>query len=182
MTSSTGHHEYLLPRGQNAAQPRYEKRSDDRTERTASRTEAVGRRALPLLEPQRHGHDLTGEYCRLGQTQHAAAYGKLNDILRQSAADTCQRPRHDTGHHDPLRTEAVDKYAGNGIHDGIAYQKYVYDPRISVVVDAELGQDLGFEHRQQLPVEIVADNGYEYRRHDDPPSAPRVGYEFHHQL
>ena len=93
---------------------------------------------------------------------------------REAAADAGQRPCDDTTQHHLLRPEAVHQNARYGIHDGVTDQEYVDDPRVLEVFDAEMGQDFGFEDRQQLAVEVVADDCDENRRHNIPTTLVRV--------
>lgn len=172
-TYQTGHDEDVVPR-QEPGHPRDDQRRDDRSQRTARRTETVGRGAVAFLEPERDGHDLSGEDRRLGQSEDAAADGEFDDVGRKAAADAGQRPSDDTSQHHLLRTEAVHQNARYGIHDGVTDQEYVDDPRVLEVFDAEMGQDFGFEDRQQLAVEVVADDCDENRRHNIPTTLVRV--------
>ena len=100
--------------------------------------------------------------------------GEFDDVGRKAAADAGQRPSDDTSQHHLLRTEAVHQNARYGIHDGVTDQEYVDDPRVLEVFDAEMGQDFGFEDRQQLAVEVVADDCDENRRHNIPTTLVRV--------
>jgi len=102
------------------------------------------------------------------------ADGEFDDVGRKAAADAGQRPSDDTSQHHLLRPEAVHQNARYGIHDGVTDQEYVDDPRVLEVFDAEMGQDFGFEDRQQLAVEVVADDCDENRRHNIPTTLVRV--------
>ena len=173
-TRHTGHEEHLLPVRKPAHEPCDHQRCDHRAQRSADRTKAVGRRTLPLLEPERHGHQLSGEDRRLGQSQDATAHGKLPDRLRQAAADAGQRPDGDACEHHPLGAEPVDQNPRYGVHQRVTDQEDVDDPCVLHVADAEMFQNFGFEDREQLPVEVVADDGDEHGRHDHPFAFVRV--------
>ena len=114
--------------GQISRNPGYHQRRNDSTERASCRTEAVCSSPVTFFKPESYRHYLSGEYGRFRKSENTAADSKKDHIRGQASADTCRRPCDNPCKHHRFRAEPVYQNAGYGIHDGIAYKKYIDYP------------------------------------------------------
>ena len=102
------------------------------------------------------------------QTEDAPASREDPDIRSPSGPDTGKGPDRYSPEHDTLRTEAVDENPRYRVHDRVAEKENIDDPCIFEIADLEMLQNLRFKDRQELPVQIIADNGKEHQGNDHP--------------